>query len=142
MYRYPVKLTPDDNGTILATFPDVPEAVTFGDTRRDALKRASQALEAALKIYIDDQRDLPIPRRTRGRGPLVALPALTAAKVALYEAMRSEGVGAAELGRRLRRPHSHVSRLLDLNAASSLDQIENALAILGKQIYLVIRDAA
>jgi antitoxin HicB len=142
MYRYPVKLTPDDNGTILATFPDVPEAVTFGDTRRDALKRAVQALEAALKIYVDDRRDLPVPRGSRGRGPLVALPALTAAKVALYQAMRSGGVGVAELGRRLKRPYSHVNRLLDLNAPSPFHQIENALTALGKQIDLIIRDAA
>jgi antitoxin HicB len=142
MYRYPVKLTPDDNGTILVTFPDVPEAVTFGGTRRDALKRAAQALEAALKIYIDDRKEVPIPRATRRHGPLVVLPVLSAAKVALYQAMRSEGVSAAELGTRLKRPHSHVSRLLDLNAPSSLDQIESALAALGKRIDLVIRDAA
>ncbi|MBV8841817.1 MAG: type II toxin-antitoxin system HicB family antitoxin [Bryobacterales bacterium] len=142
MYRYPVTLTRDDNGTILATFPDVPEAVTFGDTREDALKRAAQALEAALKIYIDDQRAVPPPRATRRRGPSVVLPALIAAKVALYQAMRSGGVSVAELGKRVRRPHAYINRLLDLNATSPLDQIEGALSALGKQIDLVIRDAA
>ena len=29
MFDYPVILTPDD-GTVLVTFPDVPEAITFG----------------------------------------------------------------------------------------------------------------
>lgn len=28
--RYPVRLTPDDNNTVLITFPDVPEAISFG----------------------------------------------------------------------------------------------------------------
>ena len=31
MLAYPVVLEPDDNGTLLVTFPDVPEAVTFGE---------------------------------------------------------------------------------------------------------------
>lgn len=30
MFDYPVELAQDDNGTVLATFPDVPEAITFG----------------------------------------------------------------------------------------------------------------
>ena len=29
MFDYPVILTPDD-GTVLVTFPDVPESITFG----------------------------------------------------------------------------------------------------------------
>lgn len=29
MFDYPVTLTPDDD-TILVTFPDIPEAITFG----------------------------------------------------------------------------------------------------------------
>jgi antitoxin HicB len=42
--RYAVTLAPDDNGTILVTVPDIPEAVTFGDgARRAALGMASQS---------------------------------------------------------------------------------------------------
>jgi hypothetical protein len=37
---YPVTLTPDDNDAILVTFPDVPQAITFGDTVEEALERA------------------------------------------------------------------------------------------------------
>ena len=33
MLAYPVKLNRDSNGTILATVPDLPEAVTFGDNQ-------------------------------------------------------------------------------------------------------------
>jgi len=32
MVRYPVRVAEDDNNTILVTFPDFPEAHTFGDT--------------------------------------------------------------------------------------------------------------
>ena len=37
MFDYPVNLTPDD-GTVLVTFVDVPEAITFG-------RNASQSIE-------------------------------------------------------------------------------------------------
>ncbi|MGO9768102.1 MAG: type II toxin-antitoxin system HicB family antitoxin, partial [Roseiarcus sp.] len=46
--RYAVTLAPDDNGTILVTVPDIPEAVTFGDDRDDALARAVDAIETAI----------------------------------------------------------------------------------------------
>src|SRR6266487_6239606 len=39
MLRYPVKLTRDDNGTILVTAPDLPEVSTFGEDATDALVR-------------------------------------------------------------------------------------------------------
>ena len=41
---YPVLLTPDDNNTIRVSFPDFPEAHTFGDTTDEALVRAKDAL--------------------------------------------------------------------------------------------------
>ena len=29
--KFPVKISPDDNGEYLGTFPDIPEAVTSGE---------------------------------------------------------------------------------------------------------------
>jgi antitoxin HicB len=43
-----VELTPDDNGTLLVTVPDLPEAITFGEDREQALARAVDAIESAL----------------------------------------------------------------------------------------------
>ena len=39
MLRYPVKLTKDDNGTLLVTAPDLPEVGTFG---RNVADRATE----------------------------------------------------------------------------------------------------
>jgi antitoxin HicB len=143
MYKYPVRLRKDDNGAVLVTFPDVPEAITFGEDEDDALQRASEALEAALSIYIDKRLDIPAPSRPKGKkAHLVGVPALTEAKVALYTAMRARGVRKAELARRLGWQKSQVDRLLDLNHASRLDQVEQALGALGKALVLVVRDAA
>jgi len=49
---YPAILTPDPEGGFTVTFRDVPEAITEGDTREEALLRAEDALESALAMYI------------------------------------------------------------------------------------------
>ena len=91
MLRYPVDLERDDNETILVSFPDVPEAHTYGQNEDEALSHAPDALETALELYMDFKRDIPTPSRPKKRAKMVALPALTEAKVRLYRAMRQAG---------------------------------------------------
>ncbi len=133
MFCYPVTFTPDDNGTILVTFPDIPEAVTFGDDEDDALLRAVDALESMLAAKMVDREDIPTPSSTDD-GPYVRLSALTTAKVLLYQVMKQQNIRKAELARRLGWHAPQADRLLDLNHASRLDQIERALAVLGKHL--------
>ena len=138
---YPVTLTPDDNGTVLVTFPDVDGAVTFGDTIDEALTRAPDALATILEAYIKDRRPIPVPstRRTKYR---VAVPALVEAKVRLYEAMRAAKVGKAELGRRLDWHLPQVDRLLAMTHGSQLAQLEAAFGALGKRLVVGVEDVA
>src|SRR2546423_13637418 len=96
---YPVVLEEDDNDTILVSFPDFPEVHTFGNDRDDALRQAVEALATGIDAYIKDRRDIPLPsaKVTKHR---VTLPALSEAKVYLYEAMRRANVNKSELARR------------------------------------------
>jgi antitoxin HicB len=142
MYAYPIVLTPDDNGTVLVQFPDIPFAHTFGEDEAEAVARATEALESAVIALIGDREDIPRPSKPTRKQRTVALPALSAAKVALYEAMRERGVTKSELARRLRFHVTQVQRLLDLRHVSRLDQIEAALAILGKRLSIEIKNAA
>lgn len=130
MFDYPAILTPDDNGTVLVTFPDVPEALTFGDTEDDALRQAVDALETGLSFYVESRLPLPAPSDAGGR--LTVRPsALECAKLGLYQAMVERGVRKAELARRLGWRAPQVDRLFDLDHASRLDQIEAAARALG-----------
>lgn len=140
MLAYPVDFERDTNGSLLVTFPDFTQAVTFGDDENDALVRAVDALETVLAARIDDREDIPLTSPA-GR-PCVILPALTAAKILLYRAMREAGVHKADLARRLGWHPLQIDRLLDLNHASRLDQIEAALAALGKRLSIDLADAA
>ncbi|MBI4904088.1 MAG: type II toxin-antitoxin system HicB family antitoxin [Acidobacteria bacterium] len=141
MLRYPIKLKADTNGTILVSFPDVPEAHTFGDDREECLSRAVGALETAFMGYVEDRLLIPKPTGQK-RGPFVVLPALTEAKLALYSTLRAGRISKTELARRLDCHLPQVDRLLDLRHASRLNQLEAAFRALGKQLSVQILDAA
>jgi antitoxin HicB len=132
MFDYPVTLTPDE-GTVLVTFPDVPEAITFGVDDDEALLQAVDALETALSFYIDARKPLPMPSAADGR-PTVRPSALECAKLGVYQAMTEQGIKKAELARRLGWHLPQVDRLFDLGHASRFDQIEAAARALGRHI--------
>lgn len=141
IFAYPAKLTPDTGGFVV-TFPDIPEAHSQGDTAAEALAEAVDALVAALGIYVEQRRDLPLPSRPKRGQRLVALPSLVAAKAALYQAMRADGLSNVALARRLGLTENAVRRLIDPDHRSHIGQIEAALAALGKHLMIDVRDAA
>jgi antitoxin HicB len=139
---YPAEFAPEDSGFVI-TFPDLPEAVTEGDSEEEGAEFAVDALLTVLSEYINRRREIPTPRKARGKHiRLIAVPALAEAKIGLYQAMRVAGLRKADLARRLGWQKSQVDRLLNLRHASRLDQIETALAVLKKRLALHIEDAA
>jgi antitoxin HicB len=138
---YQANLTPDPGGGFTVTFRDMPEAISEGDTREEALLRAEDALESALAMYIAAKEPLPIPSEPETSEEMVPLSALGMAKTALYEAMREQGVGRAELARRLRWHLPQVNRVLDPRHASRMEQVEAAVAALGLRLIVDVARA-
>jgi antitoxin HicB len=132
MFDYPVILTPD-TGTVLVTFPDVPEAITFGMDEDEALLQAVDALETGLSFYVEARKPLPVPSPAAGR-PTVCPSALECAKLGVYQAMTEQGLRKTDLARRLGWHLPQVDRLFDLSHASRFDQIEAAARALGRHI--------
>jgi antitoxin HicB len=142
MQPYPLILETDENGTVIAQALDVPEAITVGRDADEAAARAEDALVAALRAYIEDGRPIPRPSRPKRGQPCAVLPPMAAAKLAIYQAMRAAGLTQAALAERLGCDPRQVRRLLDLDHRSRLDQLEAALAALGKRLVLEVQDAA
>ena len=130
---WPVELAPQKDGTILVSFPDIPEALTEGETEDEALAQAQDCLIAALGGYVASRRAIPRPTPAPGRH-MVTLPALAAAKIALYVTMRSKRVGNTALATQLGLSEGAVRRLIDLDHRSHIGQIEKALQALGQQL--------
>ena len=136
--NYPVILKPDSNDTVLVSFPDVPEAHTFGDDEAEALLRAVDALETALEFYTDAGEDLPSASKPR-RGQRTVRPCAQACiKLGIYQAMREQGVRKSELARRLGWHMPQVDRLLDMRHATRLEHAESALSALGRHLDVAV----
>jgi len=133
MFDYPVTLTPDGD-TVLVTFADVPEALTFGVDEEEALLHAVDALETALSFYVEARKPLPVASKPRRGQRTVRPSALEGAKLGVYQAMTEQGIKKAELARRLGWHMPQVDRLFDLRHASRLDQIEAAARVLGRHL--------
>jgi antitoxin HicB len=141
-YSYPIRLDPEPDGSAInLSFPDVPGALTFGDDEAEALAMAEDCLIAALRGYMKLGKAIPAPSPSRGR-PVVALPSLAAAKLALYAAMREARISNVELARRLGVTENVVRKLLDLDHRSHIGQVEAALGKLGVRLEVVARKAA
>lgn len=139
---FPYRFEPDEAGGVVVQFIDVPEAHTSGPTEADAGgDNALDCLITALGGYIKLGREIPQPSPARGQ-PVVILPPLVAAKLALYEALRAQRITRTELARRLGLHENAVRRLLDLDHRSDIDQVARALAALGKRLEVRVLEPA
>ena len=132
MLTYPILLENDD-GTVLVTSPDFPELTTFGDDLDEAVARAVDALEEAIAARIHDRKDIPAPSEGQ---TYAVLPTLTSVKVILYQGMRDQGIGKAELARRLGWYLPQVDRVLDVQHRSGLDTMDAALGAIGQRLQV------
>src|SRR5271157_3029366 len=108
-YAYPYELLLQPEGGFTVTFPDVPEAITQGDTEAEAAAMAEDALVTALSFYTDRGERLPLPSPEHGR-PVTYVPPLVAAKLALHDAMLAAGVSNVAWARRLGADEKTVRR--------------------------------
>ena len=133
MLAYPIQIE-NDGMSLIVTSRDFPELTTFGDDNTEAQARALDALQEAIAARIHDRRDIPPP--SPGGDARIALPTLTAVKVILYQGMRDQGIGKAELARRLGWHLPQVDRVLNVNHHSRLDQMDAALRAIGHRLQV------
>lgn len=135
MFTYPVVIERDDSG-YFAYFPDVPEAITNGRTREEALEMARDALETAMEFYFEDGRPVPLPSKPRKGQEFVELPASLSAKVLLLNEMLRQSVSPSELARRLETSPQSVQRIINIEHATKIDTIATAFRALGRRLDL------
>ena len=131
-YRY--ALERQENGWWLVRFPDVPEALTEGETRFDAKENALDCLLTALEGYMKAGRPIPRPSPFRRDDERLALPSLVTAKLAVYDTMRAHGWSKLKLAKRLGVAENSVRRLLDLRHSSQMRLIDQALAAMSAEL--------
>lgn len=139
-FSYPARIESVE-GTHLVTFPDIPEAITEGATRQEAIENARDALGVALRRYVEAGRPLPPPGLHKGTVP-VAPYASDAAKIAVIVAFGEAGISKTELSRRLgKKSDSDAHRILDPWHTTKLPALEAALGALGRRMTISVEAA-
>lgn len=116
--------------------------MTSGDDLEDSLEQASDCLAEALAGRIRRGDPIPAPSSAkRGQHP-IGIPLSPAPKLALYLAMREQGIRNTELAGRLGVSETVVRRMLDPKHNTKPEKIQAALNALGKRIVVSFEDAA
>jgi antitoxin HicB len=139
---YPARFMTGGDGRVLVEFVDLPRVATDGKDDREAMEEAIDALGSDLSIRLSRREDIPTASSVKRGQRLVPAPLWLAPKPALYLAMRDQEVNNSELARRLGVHERVVRRMLDPEHASKAEKIQAALATLGKQMTVEVRDAA
>jgi antitoxin HicB len=141
-FTYPARFTAGGDGRILVEFVDLPRVGTDGKNDREAMEEAIDALGSDLSIRLSRREEIPAPSAAKRGQRLVPVPLWLAPKLALYLAMRDQQINNSELARRLGVHERVIRRMLDPEHATRAEKIQVALAALGKQMTVDVRDAA
>lgn len=141
LYAYPCDLVPDEDGGLVVTFPDVPEAISGGADHSEALVMAEDALTTALAGYVHEKRDIPEPSQAAAGQDLIPVSPVVAAKLALYSAMRTQRITKVELARRLGISESAARKLTNPDHRSHVSQVHKALRAVGRSLRVEVTAA-
>jgi len=121
---------------------DLARVSTDGADHREAMEEAMDALGSDLSIRLSQREEIPTPSRLKRGQRLVPVPLWLAPKLALHLAMREQQVNNSELARKLGLQERVIRRMLDPQHATKAENIQAALAMLGKQLTVEVRNAA
>jgi antitoxin HicB len=139
---YPATFRCDEDGRPVVRFPDFPHAHTDGRNMREAMEEAIDCLGSVIAHAISRKMDVPTPSAPKRGQRLVPVPLWIAGKLALYSAMREQGLSNNALACRLGVRETVVRRMLDPDHATKSEKLQTAMEALGKRIVVTVEDAA
>jgi antitoxin HicB len=133
---YPFVLERQENGWWFVRFPEIPEALTEGETEEEARANAIDCVTAAIEGYMKAGKAVPRPSTLSPGLNRAVLPSLVTAKLAVYEIMRNRGWSNVRLARELGVPENSVRRILGLRQRSQMGIIDAALAKMNAELSI------
>lgn len=137
VYDYAFRFTKEGHDWVI-TCRDLPEAISQAVAGEDRIEVAEGCLQAALESRVRDNEPLPIASKARRGEVIITPPVATAAKAALYDAMRDAGISKTELARKLGVDEKEVRRMLDAAHGTKLPRIAEALGVLGRHLHIAL----
>lgn len=139
-YVFPARLRAT-GGTVLVSFRDLPDAITEGRNRDDALAEAIDCLDTALLFRLKEKEPIPAPSPP-GKGEILvpASPGV-AAKVAFSRAFAVSGLTRVALAKKLGLRETEIRRMLDPDHGTKLDRLDLGMRALGRRLVVADRPA-
>ena len=141
MYDYAIRFEEDSTPGLAVFCRDLPELNSYGDDVAHAMNEAVDAIETTLSIYVDQRRSIPAASAPQEGERVVHLPAVTVAKIALWNTMMERDMRKADLCRLLGVHQAQGDRLVDFLHTSKMEQLESALSALGKRLAISVEAA-
>lgn len=140
-FRFPAQVEPNGDGGFIASFKDIPEALTEAKTMEELKENALDALITAIDFYIEDQRPFPAPSNATTEDLIVELPPSVIAKILLLNAMVETKTRPADLARKMGVSRQEVNRITDLHHSTKIDTVAHALYALGRRLNISVSAA-
>ncbi|MDU8358002.1 type II toxin-antitoxin system HicB family antitoxin [Pseudomonas syringae group sp. J309-1] len=141
MYNYAIRVETDTAPGMAVFCRDLPELNSYGDDIKHAKREALDAIESTLSLYVDDRKAIPEATPPQEGEHVVYLPAVTVAKIVLWNTMMERDMRKADLRRLLGVHQVQGDRLVDFLHTSKMEQVETALAALGKRLTVSVEAA-
>ncbi|WP_346400740.1 type II toxin-antitoxin system HicB family antitoxin [Pseudomonas syringae] len=141
MYNFAIRFEQYNEPGLAINCRDLPELHGWGEDRDHCISQAVDAIETTLSIYVDRREAIPKATPPMDGEHVVHLPAVTVAKIVLWNSMMERDMRKADLRRLLGVHQVQGDRLVDFLHTSKMEQVEAALAALGKRISLSVEAA-
>ncbi|MCG6407789.1 type II toxin-antitoxin system HicB family antitoxin [Vibrio fluvialis] len=125
-------------GEYVVSFPDIPEAISSGDTLEEAKQEALDALVTAFEFYFEDQRAIPMPQQYEGLEHVVEVPLSVWAKVLTLNTMVEQRMTQTDLAHAMGTRKQEIQRIISLEHTTKIDTLAAAMAAMGKHFSLGI----
>lgn len=129
---YQAVLKPQRGGGFTVTFPDLPDAVTEGESQAEALFNAAEVLTLTLEGRMDEGVAIPKPGRHRGAWVYPSPPCQAALLIRRTRAERP----MSDLARTLKTSWAAARRLENPHHATTIRQLHRAAHAYGKRLVL------
>lgn len=135
--QYGCIIEKDEDGVYVVSFPDMPEAITQGETLDEALFNAVEVLTLTIEGRIEEGIEIPEP--SQGEFTHKIYPSARAQSALLIRFNRGKH-SLAEIARALETSWPSAARLEDPTHWPTLKQLDRAAKALGKRLVINLED--
>ncbi|UBX48156.1 hypothetical protein LDO51_13435 [Providencia alcalifaciens] len=128
----------EDEGVYEINFCDFPDIQGVAYCAEDVELEAHETLLATLSELITLRNPIPLPQNSVADAFVIHLPVLSCLKIALHNAILKTQTPRSKLARTLNINAQQIERLLDLQYASKIEALEQALFVVGYDVKVTV----